>query len=121
MLLSGAFPNNLHDFYDELLFEKKDINGLIRLMILESLTQNGIKDYYNLKREILNIFGYQYIFLLRDLETLGFFKEKILLKSIKKNMTTMTFNQMNEKLGLIKFDFNREKIEDCSYENGVQL
>jgi len=118
LLLSGAFPNNLHDFYDELLFEKKDINGLIRLMILESLTQNGIKDYYNLKREILNIFGYQYIFLLRDLETLGFFKEKILLKSIKKNMTTMTFNQMNEKLGLIKFDFNREKIEDCSYVLG---
>ena len=73
LLLSGDLPNNLHEFYDELLFEKRDLNGLIRLMILESLTQNGIKNYYNLKREILNIFGYQYIFLLRDLETLGFF------------------------------------------------
>ena len=118
LLLSGDLPNNLHEFYDELLFEKRDLNGLIRLMILESLTQNGIKNYYNLKREILNIFGYQYIFLLRDLETLGFFKEKILLKSIKKNITTMTFNQINDKLGLIKLDYKRERIEDCSYVLG---
>ena len=118
LLLSGDFPINLHDFYDELLFEKKDLYGLIRLMILESLTQNGIKDYYHLKREILNIFGYQYIFLLRDLETLGFFKEKVLLKSIKKNITTLTFNQINEKLGLIKLDYNPTKIEDCSYVLG---
>ena len=51
ILLSGNFPNNLHDFYDELLFEKKDIYGLIRLMILESLTQNGVQGYQKLKRE----------------------------------------------------------------------
>lgn len=57
-------------------YMKKDLYGLIRLMVLESLTQNGIKDYYKLKREILNIYGYQNIFLLRDLETLGWFKEK---------------------------------------------
>ena len=37
-------------------------------MILESLTQNGVKDYQRLKREIMNIYGYQKIFLFRDLE-----------------------------------------------------
>ena len=118
MLLSGDFPNNLYDFYDELLCEKKDLYGLIRLMVIESLTQNGIKDYYKLKREILNIYGFQNIFLLRDLETLGWFKEKQILKNIKKNITTITFNQINEKLGLINLDNDRTKIRDCSYVLG---
>ena len=118
ILLSGGFPNNLHDFYDELLYEKKDLYGLIRLMVLESLTQNGIKDYYKLKREILNIYGYQNIFLLRDLETLGWFKEKMILKSIKKNITTYTFNQINDKMGLIKLENTPGKIDDCSFVLG---
>ena len=115
MLLSGDFPNNLYDFYDELLCEKKDLYSLIRLMVIESLTQNGIKDYNKLKREILNIYGFQTIFLLRDLETLGWFKEKQILKNIKKNITTITFNQINEKMGLINLDNDRTKIKDCSY------
>ena len=114
-LLSGDFPNNLYDFYDELLCEKKDLYSLIRLMVIESLTQNGIKDYNKLKREILNIYGFQTIFLLRDLETLGWFKEKQILKNIKKNITTITFNQINEKMGLINLDNDRTKIKDCSY------
>ena len=118
LLLSGDFPNNLHDYYDELLFEQKDLNGLIKLMVLESLTQNGVKDYNNLKREILNIYGFQNIFLFKDLETLGWLKEKILLKSIKKNITTLTFNQINEKMGLIKLDYDINKINDCSYVLG---
>ena len=118
LLLSGDFPNNLYDFYDEILCEKRDFYGLIRLMVIESLTQNGIKDYNKLKREILNIYGFQNIFLLKDLETLGWFKEKQVLKNIKKNITTITYNQINEKLGLIKLDNDRTKIEDCSYVLG---
>ena len=118
LLLSGGFPNNLYEYYDELLCEKKDLYGLIRLMVIESLTQNGIKDYYKLKREILNIYGFQNIFLLRDLETLGWFKEKQILKNIKKNITTLTFNQINEKMGLINLDNDRTKINDCSYVLG---
>ena len=63
-------------------------------MIIESLTQNGIKDYYKLKREILNIYGYQNIFILRDLETLGWLKDRQILKSIKKNITTITIHKL---------------------------
>ena len=84
LMLSGELPNNLHNYYDEHLCEQKDLFLLIRLMILESLTQNGIKDYHKLKREILNIYGFQNIFLFRDLEKLEWLKEKQILKSIKK-------------------------------------
>ena len=87
-------------------------------MTIESLTQNGIKDYNRLKREILNIYGFQNIFLLRDLETLGWFKEKQILKNIKKNITTLTFSQINEKMGLLNLDNDRTNIDDCSYVLG---
>ena len=118
LLLSGDLPNNLYDFYDELLCEKKDLNGLIRLMIIESLTQNGIKDYYRLKREILNIYGYQNIFVLRDLETLGWLKERQIFKSIKKNITTITYTQVIDKLKLINLENDNKNIKDCSYVMG---
>ena len=118
ILLSGDFPNNLHDYYDELLCERKDFLKLIRLMVVESLTQNGIKDYEKLKREILNIYGFQHIFLIRNLEKLGWFKEKQILKNIKKNMITLTFSQINEKMNLINLDYSPLKINDCSYVLG---
>ena len=60
----------------------KDLNKLLNLMCIESLTQNGIKNYYSLKRDILNIYGYQNIFLFRDLETIGWLKEKVFLNNI---------------------------------------
>ena len=118
LLLAGDLPNNLYDFYDELLCEKKDLYGLIRLMIIESLTQNGIKDYFKLKREILNIYGYQNIFILRDLETLGWLKERQILKSIKKNITTITHTQIIDKLKLINLENDNKNIKDCSYVTG---
>ena len=118
LLLAGDLPNNLYDYYDELLCEKKDLYGLIRLMIIESLTQNGIKDYYKLKREILNIYGYQNIFILRDLETLGWLKERQILKSIKKNITTITHTQIIDKLKLINLENDNKNIKDCSYVTG---
>ena len=82
LLLAGDIPDNLHNYYDEILCEQKDLISLIKLMIIESLTQNGIQGYQKLKREILNIYGFQKIFLFRDLENLGWLKEKQLLKNL---------------------------------------
>ena len=121
LLLAGNLPNNLYNFYEEHLYEQRDIKSLIKLMIIESLTQDGIKDYQKLKREILNIYGYQNIFLFRDLETIGWLKEKVFLNNIfniRKNITEITHNQLNEKLGLINFNYDPKNIEDCSYVFG---
>ena len=117
LMLAGDLPSNLYTYYDEHLCEQRDLISLIKLMILESLTQNGVKDYQKLKREILNIYGYQNIFLFRDLESLGWLKEKAILKNIRK-IIDITYNQINEKLELVKLSNDPNKIDDCSYVLG---
>jgi len=121
LMLAGDLPKNLYSFYEEHLYEQRDLISLIKLMAIESLTQNGIKDYKKLKREILNIYGYQNIFLFRDLETIGWLKEKVFLNNIlniRKNISELTHNQINEKLGLVNLNFDPQNIQDCSYVFG---
>ena len=38
--------------------------------------------------------------------------------NIRKNITEITHNQLNEKLGLINFNYDPKNIEDCSYVFG---
>ena len=121
LMLAGDLPKNLYSFYEEHLYEQRDLISLIKLMAIESLTQNGIKDYKKLKREVLNIYGYQNIFLFRDLETIGWLKEKVFLNNIlniRKNISELTHNQINEKLGLVNLNFDPQNIQDCSYVFG---
>ena len=121
LMLAGDLPYNLYNYYEEHLYEQRDIKSLIKLMVIESLTQNGIKDYQKLKREILNIYGYQYIFLLRDLEQIGWLKEKVFLTNIfnlRKNITELTHIQLNEKLNLVNLNYDSKNIQDCSYVFG---
>jgi hypothetical protein len=115
-LLSGNFPQDLYSYYDEFLYSKKDLSSLIKLMIIESLTQNGITGYQKLKREMLNIFGYQQIFLFRDLEVLGWLKEKETskLKNLK-SMMDFNYAQILEKFQLKKQEYNSREINDSSY------
>ena len=117
LMLAGDLPSNLYSYYDEHLCEQRDLKSLIRLMILESLTQNGVKDYQKLKREILNIYGYQNIFLFRDLENLRWLKEKELLKNLRK-IIDISYSQIIEKLQLVKISDDPTKIDDCSYVLG---
>ncbi len=114
-LLSGGFPEDLHDYYDEFLYGKKDLDTLIKLMIIESLTQNGVQGYQKLKREILNIFGFQKIFLFRDLEVLGWLKEKQSSLKNLKNITDFSYSQIYEKFELLNENYSPEVINDCSY------
>ena len=110
ILLGGNIPINLDIFYSDYMCEKKDLKQLLKLLCIESLTQGGIKDYNNIKRDILNIYGYQKIFLLRDLESIEFLKEK---SSNKKQ--ELSYQQICSKLNLIDPNFSNEKINDCSY------
>jgi hypothetical protein len=121
LMLAGDLPDNLNNFYEEHLYQKKDLIPLLKLLIIESLTQNGIKDYQNLKREIINIYGFQYIFLFRDLEAIGWLKEKVFLNNLfnlRKNISEVTHNQINEKLGLVNLKYDPQNITDCSYVFG---
>lgn len=114
ILLTGVIPSNLHLFYEDYISDKRDINKLLKLMSIESLTQGGIKDYNSIKKDILNVYGYQNIFLFRDLENLGWLRDR----SYSKNSINMNYNQLCQKLDLVKMDYNNEKPEDCSYAMG---
>ena len=111
LLLSGEFPPNLHLFYDDYICDKLDLNKLLRLMAIESLTQGGIQDYNIIKRDILNIYGYQNIFLFRDLEELGWLKGKTYIK----NLMEMNYSYLFKKLELLNDNPNEKKVENCSY------
>ena len=113
IFLSGVFPDNLKLFYDDYITDKKDLIKLLNLFIIETLTQGGVKDYNLLKRDILNIYGYQNIFLFRDLETIGLLKEKAVLKKL----TETSYQQIVSKLNLIStdIDYKKTKVKDCSY------
>jgi len=113
IFLSGAYPSNLKLFYDDYIADKKDLFKLINLFIIESLTQGGVKDYNLLKRDILNVYGYQYIFLFRDLEAIGLLKEKVVLKKLIET----SYQQIVVKLGLLsaETDYTKTKVKDCSY------
>ena len=110
ILLCGNTPKNLDTFYSDYMSDKKDLNKLLNLMCIESLTQNGIKNYYSLKRDILNIYGYQNLFLLRDLESLELIKDKAYSKKPE-----ISYEQICTKLNLINGKFSKENITDCSY------
>ena len=113
IFLSGIIPNNLRLFYDDYICDKKDLLKLLNLFIVETLTQGGVKDYNVLKRDILNVYGYQNIFLFRDLEAIGLIKEKVALKKLIET----SYQQFLDKLGLISsdVDYKKNKIKDCSY------
>ena len=114
IFLSGAFPNNLKLFYDDYIADKKDLYKLLNLFIIETLTQGGVKDYNTLKRDILNVYGYQYRFLFRDLEAIGLLKEKEVLKNF---LMEKSYQQIIKKLNLIsaETDYIKSKVKDCSY------
>ena len=115
LLLSGDLPSNLYSYYEDHLCEERDLMSLIRLMVLESLTQNGVKDYQNLKREILNIYGYQKIFLFKDLENLGWLKQRKKKEELLNDFLKIIDVSFIEKFNLIKMNSDPQKIDDCSY------
>ena len=124
IFLCATVPSNLKLFYDDYITDKKDLYKLITLLILETLTQGCVKEYNSIKRDILNVYGYQHIFLLRNLETIGLIKERAdaigLIKekvNIKNMIMELTYPQILNKLGLINPDANnpKNKFKDCSY------
>ena len=80
--------------------------------VSEGLKQKDII-YTEMKRDMLNIYGYQKIFLFRNLEALGWLKEKdkLSLKSAFKS----DYRTICENLNLIYKDFKIGKTDDLSY------
>ncbi len=116
ILLAGELPSNLHNIYDQMICKKRDIYDLLRLMILENLTQDGILNYKEIKRDLINIYGYEKIFLLNNLEKINLLKEKY--TSMFGKTSSNIYNTIVNKFQLINDNFDFDKIDDCSYVLG---
>ena len=112
--LCGDYPLNMKSYYDDFIAERRDLTKILTLMSLETLTQGGIKDYDSIKRDILNIYGYQNIFLIRDLENIGFLRGWKNEDTFKKLIET-GYKQICTKLSLVNPNFDNKNITDCSY------
>ena len=117
ILLNGFKVENIQNIYDELIGEKVDLYEILRLMVIENFTRNGINKYNKLKRDLLNIYGFQKIFLIENLEKLLWLGDKDFFKSVRK-LVGVDFIAISNKLQLIKPNFTMEKITDCSYVFG---
>ena len=115
LLLRGISQTDSELFYMDYISEKKDFNKILNLLILESLIQDGIKNYEILKREMLNVYGFQNIFLFRNLEKLGLLKNKVAVKGLLSQK--YDFGKIRDKLGLYNSEFKGSKRDDISYVN----
>ena len=107
-MLKGESSNKLFDFIDDEMSKKADKYNLLRILCLECAIHSGIKNKFleQIKKDFLNIYGYEYLFLLRNLEKVGMLK---VLDS--QNFYT----DANKKLQLIFGNVNLNEPNDTSY------
>ena len=110
-LLFGELPNQLHEYYSDHLCKKEDKNIILRFICLESISQSGIKSKYydTLKRDFINTYGFQEIFLWNNLEK---------MRILKKDDRTYTYYKANKNLNLIYENVDLMKEDDVSYAYG---
>jgi hypothetical protein len=58
ILLNGFKVDYIQNIYDELIGERVNLYDILRLMVIENYTRNGIFKYNTIKRDILNIYGF---------------------------------------------------------------
>ena len=101
--------NTLQDFYESEMGKKKPYEKILKLICLQSLIQNGIrnKQYEYLKKEFLSIYGYQNIILWNNLEKLNILKKSKFSDSI--------YAKISKKLNLITEEINDFNPQDTSF------
>ena len=108
-ILSLDKLNTLQDFYESEMGKKNPYEKILKLICLQSLIYNGIKNkqYEYLKKEFLSIYGYQNIILWNNLEKLNILKKRIHSKSI--------YEKISKKLDLMTDEINELEPEDTSF------
>ena len=107
-ILLGILPDNLHDFIDDEISKKSDKYSILKILCLESIIHGGIryKFYEQFENDFLNIYGYNNIFLWKNLEKMN------ILKSQDNNYF---FNTASTELNLISSEIDLINPNDSSY------
>ena len=108
-LLSGDTSTSFYEFIEDELAKKIDEYKILRMLCLESLMHGGIKTklYEQIKKDIINIYGFQEIFLLQNLEKLNILKNY--------ESSSNIYNDLNKKLKLINESVDINNPNDSSY------
>lgn len=108
ILLKGESNNKIFDFIDDEMSKKADEYNLLRILCLECAIRSGIKNKIleQIKKDFLNIYGYDKLFLLKNLEKVGLLK-------VPDNQNF--YNEANKKLQLIFGNVDLNEPNDTSY------
>jgi hypothetical protein len=86
----------------------------LRLFCLQSLTSNGIKAarYDALRRDVIQTYGYEYLFVLNDLEKAGFLRKR---ETFFIDSMATPYSTLRKALNLINPDVDPSNPEDVAY------
>ena len=86
----------------------------LRLFCLQSLTSNGIKAarYDALRRDVIQTYGYEYLFVLNDLEKAGFLRRR---ETFFIDSMASPYSTLRKALNLINPDVDPSNPEDVAY------
>ena len=101
-LLKAELSNKLHDFIEDELSKKANEYNILKIICLESVIHSGIKYkvYEQIRKDFLNIYGYQELILWHNLEKIDVLKQQD---------NNNFYSDANKKLQLI---FDRVDIND---------
>ena len=107
-LLKGELPNKLHDFFEDEMSKKANEYNLLKMICLESIIHSGIKYkiYEQIKKDFLNVNGYQEILLWHNLEK---------VEMLKPQDSNSFYSDANNKLQLIFENVDTNEPNDISY------
>ena len=107
-ILAGEISNETYEFIDNELTKKSEEYNLLKILCLICGVKNGIKSKYydQIKREFLQIYGFEELFLLNNLEKINI---------LKPQENSSYYNDIEKKLKLIYEDVDLNEPNDISY------
>jgi len=109
---------NCYDFLEECIFGDHPPYKVLRLLCLQSLTSGGIRAnrYEQLRQYIVQVYGYEFLPVLHDLETMGWIKkmEGNLAANFVASARSL-FQNLKRNLILIHAEVNTVEPDDVSY------
>ena len=103
-----------YDFLEECIYGDHPPYKVLRLLCLQSLASGGIRanKYEQLRQSIVQVYGYEFLPVLHDLETMGWIKKNA---NFIDNSSRSLFQNLKRNLILIHAEVNTVEPDDVSY------